>query len=251
MDKSSPIYVITGATGGIGGALCRRLARRGARLALAARGEERLQRLAGELDAFSIPLDVSAPGEMERLFQATADEFGRIDGAVNCVGSFLIKPAHLTSHEEFEQTFALNAATAFAMVRAAANHMQDGSVVLLSSVAATTGLANHEAISAAKGAVAALTRSAATSYAPRGLRFNAVAPGLVETRMTERVTRSEASRRASTELHPLGRLGKPEDIASVIEWLLSPEQSWITGQVIGVDGGLSSLHPMPRRSPRS
>ena len=110
-------------------------------------------------------------------------------------------------------------------------------------------LFSREAVAAAKGAVTGLGLSAAASYAGRGLRFNIVAPGLVQTPMTEKVTGRETARRASTDLHPLGRLGEPEDVAAMISLLLDPAQSWVTGQIFGVDGGLSTLRPLPRRTP--
>ncbi|MGI8867238.1 MAG: SDR family NAD(P)-dependent oxidoreductase, partial [Rubrobacteraceae bacterium] len=119
------------------------------------------------------------------------------------------------------------------------------------SVAARVGLSNHEAIAAAKAGVAGLALSAAASYAGRGLRFNVVAPGLVETPMTANVTRSSTARQASLDLHPLGRLGEPKDIASALGFLLDPANDWISGQTFGVDGGLSALRPLPRRSPRN
>lgn len=122
--------------------------------------------------------------------------------------------------------------------------MEDGgSIVLVASAAAETGLANHEAIAAAKGGVAALARAAAATYAPHNVRVNAVAPGLVETPLTERITRSPAARESSQQMHAVGRLGTPNDVASLIAWLLNPENGWITGQVIGIDGGLSRVRP--------
>lgn len=248
----NPTHIILGATGGIGSELCRRLSQSGANLVLAARDETKLKKLAEDLEADHYALDATKSDDVDALFADAAEEHGPISGAANCVGSFLIKPAHLTSDAEFAHTIAQNLTTAFNVVRAAARHMSDGgSVVLLSSVAARVGLSNHEAIAAAKAGVAGLALSAAASYAGRGLRFNVVAPGLVETPMTANVTRSATARQASLDLHPLGRLGKPEDIASIIAFLLDPANGWISGQTFGVDGGLSALRSLPRRAPKS
>jgi NAD(P)-dependent dehydrogenase (short-subunit alcohol dehydrogenase family) len=248
MDNHPPTFIVLGATGGIGSELCRHLTRDGATPVLAARDEGRLKKLAGELDAPYRVVDATDGGAVNDLFSTTAQENGTIAGAVNCVGSFLLKPAHMTSDEEFSRQISQNLTTAFNTVRAAAKHMPNGgSVVLLSSVAARVGLANHEAIAAAKAGVAGLALSAAASYVGRGLRFNVVSPGLVQTQMTENVTRSETARKASLDLHPLGRLGEPEDIAGAIAFLLGSESSWITGQILGVDGGLSTLRPPVRR----
>ena len=134
-----------------------------------------------------------------------------------------------------------NLDSAFATVRSGAKSMREGgSIVLLASAAAEVGLVNHEAIAAAKAGVIGLARSAAATYAPR-LRVNVVAPGLVRTPLSERITGSEAALKASVAMHPLGRIGEPEDVARAICWLLDPAQDWVTGQVLGVDGGLADL----------
>ena len=182
------------------------------------------------------------------IVQEAQERLGGLTGLVNCAGSILLKPAHLTSREEYDDTIGANVTTAFATVRAAAHAFgsSGGSVVLVSSAAATLGMVNHEAIAAAKGAVEALVRSAASTYASRGIRFNAVAPGLVETRLSEPIVKNAASRKVSESLHPLGRIGTAAEVASAICWLLDPEQTWVTGQVIGVDGGLSRVQPRPK-----
>lgn len=252
MDSSeNPVYVVLGATGGIGSAVCERLSEKGARLVVAARNEEKLNALAKKIGATSVALDATSQKDVDRAFEAAKSEFGRIDGAVNCVGSFLLKPAHKTCDSEFAEVMSLNVNTAFNTVRSAVRYMEEGgSVVLMSSVAGRVGLANHEAIATAKAAVIGLMLSSAATYLPRGLRFNAVAPGLVQTQMTENITASEASRRASTDLHPLGRLGEPDDVAPIIEWLLDPANTWTSGQTFGIDGGLSTLRPMPKKATR-
>jgi len=157
----------------------------------------------------------------------------------------LLKPAHQTTEADWHATLAANLTSAFATVRAASRVMlrHGGSVVLLSSAAARTGMANHEAIAAAKAGIIGLALSAAATYARYGIRVNVVAPGLVRTPLTARFTNSPEMLKASLAMHPLGRIGEPADIVSAIAWLLAPAQSWVTGQVIGIDGGLASLRP--------
>jgi NAD(P)-dependent dehydrogenase (short-subunit alcohol dehydrogenase family) len=176
-------------------------------------------------------------------FLERSNEGDSLAGVVNCAGSLLLKPAHLTSADDYAQTITSNLTTAFATVRAAARVLgrTGGSVVLVSSAAASYGLPNHEAIAAAKAGVAGLVRSAAATYAARGLRFNAIAPGLLETPMTERITGSEKALETSQAMHALGRIGTPDEAASLIAWLLGPDSAWVTGQIWGIDGGLSSV----------
>ena len=169
--------------------------------------------------------------------------FGHVNGVANCVGSLLLKPAHLLSEEEWSSTIATNLGSAFAVVRAAAATMMrdGGAIVLVSTAAARIGLPNHEAIAAAKSGVEGLALAASASYASKGIRVNCVAPGMTKTALTDKLLQSEVMAKASAAMHPLGRIGTPEDVASAIDWLLDPEQSWITGQVLGVDGGLSRI----------
>jgi len=234
--------LILGAAGGSGGALARRLAASGAKLVLAGRDTARLEAIAAETGGIPCVLDATKPAEVEAAAAKAVELHGRLDGLANCVGSILLKPAHLTSEEEWDAVVSTNLRSAYAAVRAAARAMTaGGSVVLVSSAAARLGLANHEAIAAAKAGVIGLTLSAAATYAPKGIRVNAVAPGLVRTPMTARITGSDAALKTSTAMHALGRVGEPEDVASAIAWLLDPAQSWVTGQVIGVDGGLATI----------
>lgn len=235
-------YVVFGAYGGIGSELARSLAARGAKLMLVGRDEARLTVLAAELGADYALADATNSAQIEAAVARAVQSFGGLYGIANCFGSLLLKPAHLTSDEELETTLAINLKSAFAIVRAAGRLMKTGgSVVLVSSAAARFGMAGHEAIAAAKAGVQGLALAAAASYAPRNLRFNCVAPGLTQTPLTARITGNETVAKGSLAMHALGRFGEPADVASAIEWLLDPRQHWITGQIIGVDGGLATV----------
>ena len=244
-----PVVVIVGGTGGVGSALARRLQRDGARVVLAARGEERLRALARELDCESAPLDATDFDATGALMADVARRHGRLDGAVNCAGSVVIKAAHRTSDDELETVMSDNVYTAFSLVRSVSRAMRGGggSVVLVSSAAALIGIPNHEMIAAAKGAVASLARSAAATYATQNIRVNAVAPGLLRTPGSAQVTASATQLEASRSMHPLGRIGEPEEVASLIAWLLGPDSTWVTGQIISIDGGLASARERAQR----
>lgn len=235
--------LIFGITGGIGRALAKRLLQAGHRVYGSARNPEKLSAFADELGIHAAAGDVTQPSDVQHIVEAAAARLGGLDAVALCVGSILLKPAHLTTDDEWSSTINLNLNSAFYITRACAKTMQanGGSVVLVSTCAARIGLPNHEAIAAAKAGVEGLARSAAATYAARRLRFNVVAPGLVDTPLAARITSNEAALKASQAMHPIGRIGRPEDVASAIAWLLDPEQSWVTGQVIGVDGGLATL----------
>lgn len=242
-------HVVLGGTGGIGSALVRRLAQRGDRVMIAARDEGRLAALqAATPGSSTFQVDATSFESVERCLAAAHQQFdGALHGVALCVGSILLKPAHATTFEQWQETIARNLTSAFAVVRAAAKTMRSGgSVVLCSSTAARVGLANHEAIAAAKAGVEGLTRAAAATNAARGLRFNAVAPGLVRTPLAAVLTGSEATLRASEALHPLGRIGEPDEIASLMAWLLGPDSTWMTGEVLGLDGGMARVRTAAR-----
>lgn len=235
---------IVGATGGIGSALARRLSARGDQVLLIGRSDERLNALASELNC---PLAVADATQAEPLQQALSSA-GPLNGIVNCAGSILLKPAHLTTDNEWSTTLQVNLTTAFNVVRAGAKLMMQtgGSIVLCSSAAARIGLPNHEAVAAAKAGVIGLMLSAAATYGGRNIRINCVAPGLIATPLTAKIMSNELSLKASLGMHALGRAGKPENVASAIAWLLDPENDWITGQVLGVDGGLGTVRSPAR-----
>lgn len=245
--ETAGVFVIIGASGGIGRGIATALAADGAKLVLAGRSLDKLYPLADALGGTAHEVDASNFAEVEALLTEARDRHGSVAGVVNAVGSILLKPAHLTSEAELAETLRLNLQTAFAAVRAAARVMTErGSVLLFSSSAAEVGLPNHEAIAAAKGAVAGLVRSAAATYAPRKLRINALAPGLVATPLAARITGNPKSLEASIAMHPAGRIGTVDDIVAPARWLLDPASDWITGQVIALDGGMSRVRSAAR-----
>ena len=228
--------VIIGGGGGIGRALVKEIDNTDHKITLISRSKENH---AG-LNVNSLEGDARDIDALCHLVKECSSETP-ITGMVCLAGSIILKPAHLTSSQEWIDTINVNLTTAFASVKAATQNIKSGgSIVLVSTVAARTGLSNHEAISAAKAGVEGLMRSTAATYSSRKIRCNCIAPGLVDTPLAERITKSERALEHSKKMHPLGRIGTPKDIASAIEWLLSERSSWITGQVIGIDGGLGS-----------
>lgn len=237
-----PITIVLGATGAVGSQLSRRLAQRGVQVVVAGRRLEAAEALANEIDGVPMQVDARDFDQVAKAF-SEAKKLGTVNGAVNCAGSILLKPAHLTTAADLNDTIATNLTSAFATVRSSVPVMRrnGGSVVLVSSAAASIGLANHEAIAAAKAGVEGLVRSAATTYAHNGIRVNAVAPGLVASAMSQRIVENPKSLETSLALHPLGRVGQPEEVAALIDFFLGENSSWVTGQIWGVDGGLATL----------
>ena len=232
-------FIVISASSGIGQAVCDGLKTNGHNVFKTARSEEKI-----------VPdciLDATDFDAVDSAFKKAIEKMGSVDGVVNCSGSLLLKPAHLTSRAQYDDVINASLTTSFAVARAAGKNMTGGgSVVFVSSSAAMEGLSNHDAIAAAKAGIIGLTLSCAASYAGNNLRFNAVAPGLTQTPLTQSIFSNEASLQFSKSMHTLGRLGKPEDVARAIIFFLNPENDWITGQVLGVDGGLSRVRPKAR-----
>lgn len=244
------VIAILGATGSIGSTLARRLAEQGKQLILVGRNEEKLASLSRELNQPCCVVDISRTESLEHELRTVTDKHGPLTGLVNCIGSVLLKPAHATADDDFRTIVETNLFSAFAAVKVGAKLMRagGGSIILFASAAAEIGIQNHEAIAAAKAGVIGIGRSAAATYAPHNLRVNVVSPGLIRTELTRRIWEIPANAAASTQMHALGRLGEPQQVASLVNWLLEPENNWVTGQVIGVDGGLGHVLARPTAS---
>lgn len=235
--------LIYGAAGGIGAATARLLHARGHALHLVGRKAETLVPLAAELQAGHTLGDVT---DSHLFARATQDAGEVLDGLVYAVGSINLKPLQRLTEADFLRDYSLNALGAALAVQAAAPVLrkseQGASVVLFSSIAATQGFGFHASIGMAKGAVQGLTLALAAELAPR-IRVNAIAPSLTRTPLAAALLSNEQTAANIAALHPLPRLGTPEDVAQLAAFLIGPDSSWMTGQVLGLDGGRSTLRP--------
>ena len=233
--------LIYGGAGGIGAATARALVKRGYAIHLAGRDEGKLRMVADETGGSYSLGDVEDPACFARI----ATEAGTsLAGLVYAVGTINLKPLVRLTSTDFERDFRINAQGAALAVQAAlpALRAYEGlaSVVLFSTVAVAQGFTAHASVAMAKGAVEGLTLALAAELAPR-IRVNTIAPSLTRTPLAKALTGSEPMAAAIAQMHAIPRLGEAEDSANLAAFLISEEAGWMTGQIIGVDGGRSSL----------
>ncbi len=226
-------YAIIGASKGIGLELAKQLS---------AQGDEVLafNRTANEPGGLAKLSTFEFDAKDAGSFPAVA---GPIDGLVYCPGTINLKPFHRLAETDFVEDFNVNVLGAVRAIQGLLSNLkesQNASIVLFSTVAVQIGMGFHASIAAAKGAVEGLTRSLASEFAPN-IRVNCIAPSLTDTPLAERLLNSPEKREASAARHPLKKVGEPGDIASMAAFLLSDEAGWMTGQIVHIDGGMSSI----------
>lgn len=233
--------LLYGGSGGIGSAIARLLHKNGDELYLVGRNVEKLEELASQTSAHCIAGDITQEGFYHNVMEQVGKE---LDGLVYAIGTINLGSLRRLTEDDFLNDFHVNAMGAALAVKAALSALKKGqngsSVVLFSSVAAQQGFSLHASIGMAKGAVSGLTRSLAAELAPK-IRVNAIAPSLTQTPLSASLLSNPQIGEAVAGQHALKRLGSPEDMAHMAVFLLSSEANWITGQIIGIDGGRSSL----------
>lgn len=238
--------LVTGGSGGIGLATAKRLVQEGARVAITGRNEEKLNRAAEEIGAIAIRNDAAEVADADRLASAVREQLGGLDAVFINAGSGRPAPLGDVTADDFDAQFAVNVRGPLLQLKALAPILEDGgAVVLNTSIAREKGMAGFSIYSATKGALRTLTRALARELSPRNIRVNAVSPGPVATGFFDATGMPQEAiegfvEEIATQV-PLGRVGRPEEVAAVATFLLADESSFVTGAEYAVDGGMAQL----------
>jgi NAD(P)-dependent dehydrogenase (short-subunit alcohol dehydrogenase family) len=231
-------YLIFGATGSVGSSLAEQLKNSGNDIHLIARNENGVKEIAEKLDCSYTVADVLEDGFIEKI----KSDINDIKGIAYCVGSIDLKPLRLITENDMNKCMKLNLYSAIEAIKGYQESLKKnkGSIVLFSTVAAQRGFTNHTIIASAKAAVEGLTVTLAAEFAPN-IRVNCIAPSLSKSKIAEPMLKNPTIAEGIAKAHPLKRLGEGKDSAALAKFLITEESSWITGQVIAVDGGRSKL----------
>ena len=234
-------YLIFGATGSIGSSLSEQLYKSKKEIHIIGKDEEEIKKLSSKLNCEYTILDVLK----DNISETIKNNFSNVDvaGLAYCIGSIDLKPLKISKKEDFEKCMDLNFFPIIEIIKGLQNNLKtnNGSIVLFSTVAAKKGFTNHSIISSVKGAIEGLTVSLAAEFAPN-IKVNCIAPSITDSKMSQTILKNKLITEGIAKSHPMKRIGKPEDSASMAKFLLTEESSWITGQIFGVDGGKSSLN---------
>ena len=231
-------YLIFGATGSVGSSLAEQLKNSGNDIHLVARNETEVKVIAEKLGCSYTVVDVLEDGFIEKV----KTDVNEIKGIAYCVGSIDLKPLRMVTEADMNKCMKLNLYSAVEIIKGYQDSLKKnkGSIVLFSTVAAQRGFTNHTIIASAKAAVEGLTVTLAAEFAPN-VRVNCIAPSLTKSKIAEPMLKNTAIAEGIAKAHPLKRLGEGKDSASLAKFLITDESSWITGQIIAVDGGRSKL----------
>ena len=231
-------YLIFGATGSVGSSLAEQLKNSGNDIHLVARNESEIKTIAEQLGCSYTVADVLEDEFIEKVKSDISD----IKGIAYCVGSIDLKPLRMVTETDMNKCMKLNLYSAIEAIKGYQESLKKnkGSVVLFSTVAAQRGFTNHTIIASAKAAVEGLTVTLAAEFAPN-IRVNCIAPSLSKSKIAEPMLKNPAIAEGIAKAHPLKRLGEGKDSAALAKFLITEESSWVTGQIIAVDGGRSKL----------
>jgi NAD(P)-dependent dehydrogenase (short-subunit alcohol dehydrogenase family) len=236
---TSKKILILGGSGAIGSALAQNLKERNYEPILLAKNKEDLISLANKLNCEYNVCDILETDKLTQIIEGLKDN---IFGLAYCVGSIDLKPLHLTKEEDFIKCYKINTLGAINAIKAAQNSLVKnfGSILLFSTIAVQQGFINHTIISSAKGAIEALTLSLAAELAPN-VRVNCIAPSLTDSKMSQNLVKNENIKKAIGGMHPIPKIGEGKDFSEIGGYLLSESNKWITGQILHIDGGRSTL----------
>lgn len=240
--------IVTGAASGIGRATALRLLADGLRVLAVDRDRDALATLPREGTLRPCEIDISESGAAKHILRTCHEVFGQPSSLINVAGIATAEPAHSMTDEQWENALSINLTAGFRLARAALADLRDtaGSIVNTASTLGLLGAPMNAGYAATKAGLMGLTRQMAADYGRDGVRVNAIAPGIVDTPMTNtKLSTDPKFHRRTVGLAPLGRAGRPEEIAAAIAFLVSPDASYITGHVLVVDGGASTTFYRP------